>query len=88
MPPLHPPVKNLGDEQVIQCPACGFDYTHARGTMDLYDSSPGEDRWSFRIPMWCESGHEFDLEVRQHKGQTFVETQNVPGRISPDAPTS
>jgi hypothetical protein len=59
----------------LTCPNCGHDATHARPNVEMYDNRPPEQRWSFRIPMWCEDGHDFTLVVEQHKGSTLILTR-------------
>jgi hypothetical protein len=62
----------IGD--LLACPGCGGEYTHAAPAAERYDSRPPEERWSWRIPMSCESGCTFELIIEQHKGSTYLRT--------------
>jgi len=64
---------------VLVCPTCGFQYTHA-GTVDIHMAdkteytSPSGTRnndW-LAISFECEGGHSFKLVIAQHKGYTYL----------------
>jgi len=72
----------MSDRDLLLCPVCGCEYTHAADAVERYDSRPGEHRWSWRIPMSCEEGCDFTLIVEQHKGWTCLFTA-PPGWTAP-----
>ncbi|UQA37506.1 hypothetical protein [Streptomyces sp. HNA39] len=64
---------------LVSCPACP---TQALGDSAMTHAEPGGEpyehddrRLSYRIPFRCENGHAFWLNIRQHKGNTYLETE-------------
>lgn len=66
-----------GLEGAINCPVCGFDYTHVSDVNVI----PGFDDYRatrkvrgdvIKISMYCESRHTFDVMIGFHKGQNYV----------------
>jgi hypothetical protein len=68
------PVKIVRRGKSLLCPECGSRNSHATGAVEIYDTTPGEGRWSFRIPMYCENDHDFEIRVEQYKGETMLGT--------------
>lgn len=62
----------VGD--LLACPGCGGETIHAAHLVERYDSRPPEERWSWRIPMSCESGCAFELIIEQQRGSTYLRT--------------
>lgn len=62
----------IGD--LLACPGCGGECIHAAPVAERYESRPPEERWSWRIPMSCESGCTFELIIEQHRGSTYLRT--------------
>lgn len=68
-----------GEEFVMGCPFCGFDYNHADGVgtqkgNDNYETEFGN---VFRgdaivIKMHCENGHKYRVVFGEHKGTMYV----------------
>lgn len=67
------------DPTMLCCPVsdCHFEYTH------ITDASIVEDdgQLALRLAAYCENGHEWDLRIRQHGGQTFIEASNMRAKI-------
>ncbi len=69
---------------MVKCPVCGFDYVHIH--KPSYQESDDYTAWlgrgnAVRVPMWCESGHTWELRLGFHKGQTFIAYENIQGNI-------
>lgn len=66
--------------QQLKCPVCGYEFVHFETPSikhsDNYDAWEGRGD-AIRIPMWCEGGHKWDLRVGFHKGQSFMDVENV-----------
>ena len=74
---MNGPLGRWGDRKtrIIICPKCHGDYVHTeRPTPDASNEFRG-DAW--RIPMWCEYGHEWELVIGHHKGQSFTRIENI-----------
>ena len=67
-----------GDQ--LKCPECGFEYVHFLEPVikktDNYDAWDGRGS-AIRIPMYCESGHAWEVRYGFHKGYTFVKIENL-----------
>ena len=67
------------------CPKCGFGYVHFDNFSKYCDSYDphccGARNGCLRLPMWCESGHSFDLVITAHKGQTYIFWDNLGEKI-------
>lgn len=76
----HPVEYDGGDSDYqIHCPTCGFEYVHfgapqVLDSHDNYDAVP--DQWVrgdvIEVPMNCENGHQWRLQIGFHKGYTLV----------------
>lgn len=66
------------EHEQFRCPVCDFEYVHWAEPLvidshDDYKARPGFVRGNVLVvPMWCENGDEFALEIGFHKGGTFV----------------
>lgn len=49
----------------IHCPVCDFNYVYFETPIVLSSSN-------INIPMWCESGHKWFLQVKHYKGESFI----------------
>ena len=64
----------------ICCPVCLGDYVHATGIKDVYGIDGNDSYESGRgvrgdviaVPMKCENGHNFELNIGFHKGNTYL----------------
>lgn len=66
--------------QQLRCPVCGYEFVHFEDPNIQY--SDNCEAWegrgdAIRIPMWCESGHKWELRVGFHKGECFIDTENI-----------
>jgi len=74
-------------DQVINCPTCGYDYTHIKEAHARIGSDPAEwspplgvqvhgktenRRSALVIQVTGECDHKWEIVFQQHKGQTFV----------------
>jgi len=64
----------------LLCPICGDINTHSTGFSDVYEL-PGNDGYEsgrevrgdvIAVPMRCENGHNFEINIGFHKGQTYL----------------
>ncbi|KKH92886.1 hypothetical protein EO95_09415 [Methanosarcina sp. 1.H.T.1A.1] len=67
--------------QLIICPQCSCEETHmlppeVKGGHDNHEAWQGRGSAIF-IPMYCENGHAWDLRIGFHKGQCFMDVENV-----------
>ena len=63
----------------IHCPVCNFHCTHIirPETIITDDYKAWEGRGSaIRVPMYCESGHAWEVRFGFHKGVTFIAIEN------------
>lgn len=72
---------SLGRHDNIQCPVCGEACTHVLDIEDVdhiyaqdYESGRGVRGDVRIIPMECERGHTFELNLGFHKGLTILST--------------
>ena len=58
------------------CPHCGDEYVHFDPSVEHVTDGytcPTDERGSWiDIPMWCESGHHWNIVIAFHKGFTFL----------------
>ena len=75
---------NASDYQ-LHCPFCGYEFVHFGTPRELdghdnYDAVP--DEWVkgnvIEIPMNCELGHHWRLQIGFHKGYTMVRSVHDP----------
>lgn len=64
----------------VKCPVCGFEFVHfgklSWGFKDDYQNWEGKGQ-ATRIPMMCENGHTWELRFGFHKGNTYVDVENI-----------
>ena len=83
---MHPVVYDGGkSDYQLHCPVCGHEYVHFGTPLELagkdnYDAVP--DEWVrgdvIEIPMNCEAGHQWRLQIGFHKGYTLVRSLRDP----------
>ena len=83
---VHPVVYDGGkSDYQLHCPVCGHEYVHFGTPLELagkdnYDAVP--DEWVrgdvIEIPMNCEAGHQWRLQIGFHKGYTLVRSLRDP----------
>ncbi len=75
------------DDLTILCPTCDFDYVHHKSETIVID---GEDAYKaskrvrgdvISVPMFCENGHEFQMNIGFHKGRTSIWVSNIKNQI-------
>jgi hypothetical protein len=64
----------------VLCPKCGIEYIHLIEPVfvktDSYDGWEGRGS-VVRVPMYCENNHVWEVRYGFHKGNTFVQTENM-----------
>ena len=58
------------------CPVCGGDYVHTGSPTKNAEDWLGRGAATI-VPMACESGHDFELGIGFHKGQSWMFTRHV-----------
>lgn len=66
----------------VKCPLCGFDYTHWVGIEEVKGDDITGSAWAgrgaaLRIKMRCEEMHSWNIRFGFHKGQVFMNIENV-----------
>lgn len=73
-------------KQLMLCPICKSENTHLEYSAKVTVAENylvGDRGGGLTIPMWCESGHFWDLVLSHHKGTSFVTTTNFKEAINP-----
>ncbi len=63
----------------IKCPVCNFHCTHIADP--VYKKTDNYDAWdgrgsAIRVPMYCESGHAWEVLFGFHKGSSYIGIEN------------
>ena len=82
----HPVVYDGGESDYqLLCPVCGFEFVHPGTPRELAGNdsySAVSDKWVrgdvAEIPMWCEAGHQWRLQIGFHKGYTLIRSVRDP----------
>jgi hypothetical protein len=62
------------EDNVLICPLCGSEYTHFIKWKKYY----GKDgRLCVKLLFFCEEGHDFCIDFKQHEGFTIVSEEAV-----------
>jgi hypothetical protein len=56
------------------CPVCGFNYIHIKELIKKPDLGR---QGSTSLRMYCESGHNWDVDFIEHKGEIAVGISNI-----------
>lgn len=63
---------------ILECPVCGFNYTHTYGPIEVFKGNDNNDASQIvrgdviAIPMRCEDGCKFVLCMGFHKGHHMI----------------
>lgn len=66
---------------MILCPICDSDNVHFCDP-EILDGKDNHEAWqgrgdAIKIPMYCESDHEWNLVFGHHKGNTFIFCEEI-----------
>lgn len=68
----------LGEQNILLCPICGFNYNHLNGFREYPET--GEPYYAnkmYSIKFAGECGHSWELCIEQHKGHSFVFRRHI-----------
>jgi hypothetical protein len=68
---------NDGNWGNVLCPHCGFEFVHLNHR--AYSTLHDDNRQALHIPMYCESGHYWDVVLRERKGELQLTVENMRG---------